>query len=143
MSPRSPLLLAPTEGFAGHGDRLLEPLWCPLPPQQPLGPHTKLGLSPLPIHASEDRMQSGGTRRSTGKAQRPPQRFPRMPAPLGHGGIAPVATAHRATRQGEHGCQGVPLATGVPEVWYLGQDVDQRTGLWYYRCSSIKAFWLM
>lgn len=143
MSPRSPLLLAPTEGLAVNGDRVLEPRWCPLPPPPPLGPHTTLGLEPLPIHASEDRMQSGGTRRATGKAQRPPQRFPILPAPRCNGGIAPVATAHRATSQGENGCQWVPLATWGPEVWYLGQDVDQRTRLWYHRCSSIKAFWLM
>jgi hypothetical protein len=37
----------------------------------------------------------------------------------------------------------VALAAVFPEIRNLGQDLDQWARVWYHRCSSIKAFWLM
>jgi hypothetical protein len=119
MGSRSPLLLAPAERFAVNGYGVLCSLRRRLPRQQPLGPRPQLGLQHLSADAPEDRTQGRGTRRSAGKAQRPPQRFLIMPAPRCNSGIAPVATGHRATSQGDNCCQWVPLATRAPEVWYL------------------------
>jgi len=137
MGARGPRLLAAPQARAIDGDGLLALLGTRRLTQEPRRPGPQLGFYDLPIYPAQAGMEGGSTGRTMRKAYCLHQVGAILAPPLGDRRLTPVATEHGTTGQGEDCHQRVALAVVITEVRELGQDLDQRTGLWYHRSSSI------
>jgi hypothetical protein len=133
VGPRGPLLLRAPQRLAIERHGGFVRCWVRSRPRSDaLRPSSQLRFDVVAIDVPQDRVEGRRTGRVVAKAQGLRDMRALIASPCSDGTLTAVATQYGAACQGENRGEGMAFATRLAEVWHVGEDLDERTGLCYH-----------